>query len=182
MVKNLLKKEEEEALKMLGGDKAVKEEEKKEEKSEKEEPKKVKEMEEEILSEFVPGVVTKPVSPLLALEKKESRRLEEHAAEARLPKKEEKDEDVKYTAPMYGERGHEERLSAARETNEGVRRANVEGVQIGRKPIIELFNPRESISPGAGAARKYELTTGTSEFSNANPFMRKSDAKKYVKR
>ena len=182
MVKNLLKKEEEEALKMLGGDKAVKKEEEKDKKSKNKETKKVQEMEEEILSEFVPGIATKSVSPLLALEKREPRKLEEQAAEVQLPKKEEKIEEVKYSAPMYGERGYEERLSAARETNEGVRRANAEGVQIGRKPRMDIFNPSESLHPGAEAARKYEINTSTAESNNANPFMRRNDTKKYVKR
>jgi len=187
MVQNIMKKEEEEALKILKGGKSEKKETRDEKSKEnnKAEPKNIENTEEEIFSEFVPS--THPsgaVSPLLPVEKK---RLEEHAAEAELPKKKEDNkEEIKYSAPMYGERGYEERLSMARETNERGRAAEInrEGnINMGKRPEIRMFNPSESMRPGArDSTTKYEVRAGTAESGSGLPFMRKDDAKKYRKR
>jgi len=181
MVKNLLKKEEEEALKMLGGDKAIKEEEKKEEKKE---AKKVEEMEEEILSEFVPGVVTKPVSPFLALEKKEPRRLEEHAAEARLPKNEEegKKENVKYMAPMYGEKGYEEKKEEIERPRE-IMKMNREMIPTSDFERLHGLRPPRMIDGSSHAEVRdiIQYEPARPEESGL-PFLKKDDMKKYKRR
>ena len=183
MVKNLLKKEEEEALKMLKGDNAQKEGEK-EEKSKKEEPKKVKEMEEEILSEFVPGVVTKPVSPLLALERKEPVSLEEHAAEAQLPKneEEEKKEKVKYMAPMYGEKGYEEKKEEIERPRE-IMKMNREMIPTSEFERLHGLRPPRMIDGSSHAeVRDIIQYEPVRPEESGLPFMKKDDMKKYKRR
>jgi hypothetical protein len=182
MVKNLLKKEEEEALKMLGGDKAVKEKEEGE-KSAKEEVKKVGDMEDEILSEFVPGVVTKPVSPFLALERKEPRRLEEHAAEARMPKNEgEEKKEVKYMAPMYGEKGYEEKKEEIERPRE-IMRMDRERIPTSEFERLHGLRPPRMIDSGSHEeVREIIQYEPAAPEESGLPFMKKDDMKKYKRR